>query len=1068
MQPHTRQVRHTTAPIHVRTAALRHIHLSLRLTHILAKLLFGVLVLGVVLPALLVVRLSQGPINLDFLAARLEAALNGDGAPTRIGIGGIVLAWEGFHQGLDRPIDLRLRDIVVVDDTGRKRLDVPRVRTTLSVSALLRGQAIPRAVELDGVRLTVTRGADNTVGIDVGSLTEATDTAPSESADIAEGLAALMRPVGGERLLRAGPLSELRQVRFTDFGLHIVDRALGTAWDVPQAEFDLTRRSSGGIDAYGSATLMLKDRRTTVTLSAASSPDLENIRARFALGPIVPAALGIPSLETFDAPVSVEGSVEFSRTLAFRTGTLKLNAGAGVLHLGDGTVAIRSASATLAGTQDEFRIDDGGLVLPGIGGRPDTALSLAGTVQRGAMRMTATLRVGLDQVSLADLPRLWPPGVGGGGRSWITENMTDGIAHDGHLTVTLEGNSDFSGVELTQASGTLEADNVTVHWLRPVPPAEQGHARIRLVDADTIDIVLTSGQQRVGSRTPIALTGGSMHIVGLSTKDQDADIAIQGNGPLADIVALLREPRLKLLSTHPIDLRDPAGEATLSLKVKLPLENRLTLDDVDIGANAQLRQAHLTGVAAGRDLDRGELEIVASKKQLTLKGVGQIGGIAAKIDGTMDFLAGKPRDVAQRIAIVVKPTVAQLGAAGFDTLDLIAGEVPIAAVWSKLNNGEADIALDADLSGSVVAIAPLAWQKPAGRPAKASARLVLTKDRLSSIDTIVVEGPDLSLRGVADVAGGRISAFRFERLRLGRTDLTGSIHLPPGGPIGFALGGPSLDMAAKIVEKAPPRDKSKPEPPPGPAWTLNGTFGRVLLAHDVVAQDVQVDAANDGRLFQRLKVSGTTQSAASFGIGIEQNRGMRRTTATAADAGAFLRGLDAVRTMEGGRLTLIGTFDDTTAAHALTGTAEVTDFRIRGAPALGKLLQAMTLYGLVDVVSGPGLGFSNLTAPFVLSDDNLEFRDARAFSPSLGMTVKGHLDMHAETAKLEGTIVPAYFFNSLLGKIPLVGGVFRNEEGGGLFAARYTIEGSLNDPSVFVNPLSMLTPGFLRGIFGIF
>ena len=249
---------------------------------------------------------------------------------------------------------------------------------------------------------------------------------------------------------------------------------------------------------------------------------------------------------------------------------------------------------------------------------------------------------------------------------------------------------------------------------------------------------------------------------------------------------------------------------------------------------------------------------------------------------------------------------------------------------------------------------------------------------------------------------------------------------------------------------------------------MTGKFGRVLLANDVVAQNVQIDAVNDGRVFQRLRVAGSNQPAAPFFVGVAPEKGGRRATATAADAGAFLRGLDAVHTMQGGTLTLTGTFDDTNATHALTGKAGVTDFRIRGAPALGKLLQAMTLYGLVDVVSGPGLGFSTLTAPFVLLDDDLELRDARAFSPSLGMTVKGHLDMHAEIANIEGTIVPAYFFNSLLGKIPLFGGVFRGEEGGGLFAARYTIKGSLNDPSVFVNPLSMLTPGFLRGIFGIF
>ena len=56
----------------------------------------------------------------------------------------------------------------------------------------------------------------------------------------------------------------------------------------------------------------------------------------------------------------------------------------------------------------------------------------------------------------------------------------------------------------------------------------------------------------------------------------------------------------------------------------------------------------------------------------------------------------------------------------------------------------------------------------------------------------------------------------------------------------------------------------------------------------------------------------------------------------------------------------------------------------------------------------------------------------------------------------------------MLGNIPLIGKLFSPEEGGGLFAARYTMRGKLDDPTVFVNPLSALTPGFLREMFGIF
>jgi hypothetical protein len=128
----------------------------------------------------------------------------------------------------------------------------------------------------------------------------------------------------------------------------------------------------------------------------------------------------------------------------------------------------------------------------------------------------------------------------------------------------------------------------------------------------------------------------------------------------------------------------------------------------------------------------------------------------------------------------------------------------------------------------------------------------------------------------------------------------------------------------------------------------------------------------------------------------------------------------------------------------------------------------VTLYGLVDALGGPGLNFASLTAPFQYGDDTLTLHDVRAFSPSLGLTAKGTIDLAGDQLDLEGTLVPAYVFNSLLGRIPLIGKLFSAERGGGLFAMSYSLRGPANDPAVAANPLSALTPGILRGMFGIF
>ena len=80
---------------------------------------------------------------------------------------------------------------------------------------------------------------------------------------------------------------------------------------------------------------------------------------------------------------------------------------------------------------------------------------------------------------------------------------------------------------------------------------------------------------------------------------------------------------------------------------------------------------------------------------------------------------------------------------------------------------------------------------------------------------------------------------------------------------------------------------------------------------------------------------------------------------------------------------------------------------------------------------------------------------------------KGRFLRRERMIDVEGTVVPAYFFNQLLGNIPLVGRLFSPERGGGVFAATYRLRGPSADPTVTLNPLAALTPGFLRGVFGL-
>jgi hypothetical protein len=137
------------------------------------------------------------------------------------------------------------------------------------------------------------------------------------------------------------------------------------------------------------------------------------------------------------------------------------------------------------------------------------------------------------------------------------------------------------------------------------------------------------------------------------------------------------------------------------------------------------------------------------------------------------------------------------------------------------------------------------------------------------------------------------------------------------------------------------------------------------------------------------------------------------------------------------------------------------------APAVAKLLQAITVFGIPEAASGPGLAFRKLIAPFSVEGGVMTLQGARAYSASLGFTAAGTVDLNAGIYDIQGTVVPVYALNALPGKIPLIGRLFSPEKGGGLFAIRYSMTGTTADPKIKVNPASVLTPGFLRGIFAL-
>ena len=185
-----------------------------------------------------------------------------------------------------------------------------------------------------------------------------------------------------------------------------------------------------------------------------------------------------------------------------------------------------------------------------------------------------------------------------------------------------------------------------------------------------------------------------------------------------------------------------------------------------------------------------------------------------------------------------------------------------------------------------------------------------------------------------------------------------------------------------------------------------------------------------------------------------------------------LNTFDYYKDIVGGKLMLEASFDDMSVDSSVAGTVKIHDFRVVNAPILARLLGLASIRGIPDELTGEGLSFQRLNAPFSLKKGIINLKNAKAGGLSLGITVSGIVDKDSETLDIKGSVAPLDKINSLLGevlgRVPLFGDLFTGgEKGGGLFAAEYAMFGPIDDPEIRTNPLTALTPGIFRKIFKI-
>ncbi len=1040
--------------------------------------------------------LTGKPIRLPVWAvAEAETRLN-----TALALGENALSLDGIEVTVDRDWipRLRLLDLRITRRDGSSLVALPEARVAFDPGALLRGRLRPSSVVLSGTQIDVRRDASGRFDLEMG---RGTGTEMGSFADLLdrvdEGFAL---PV----------LENLASVQADALSLTLQDARAGKTWQVGDGRLTLENRASEVAMELGLTVVADNGQPAQAVLSFISQKASSEARIRatvetVAARDIAAQAPPLAFLGVLDAPISgkfstgidasgavqaMEGSLTLAagslrpspeaRAISFDRASLSLAYAPQTDKITLTEVAVESASLRLQasghvyapgvadGVPDEFlsqisfarvmvdpeglftepvtfsqgaldlrlrvnpfRVDVGQLVLVEDGRR----LEAKGTASADDKGWTVAVDLGLNEIAHDRMLALWPVSAVPKTRAWLVENVQEGLLSDvkAALRVTQGAEPRFSlGYEFADAD---------VRFLKTLPPIKRGYG-YATIEGNSYTMVLDRGAVTPPKGGSIDMAGSVFSVLDILQIPAQAEIRLKTDSTLTAALSLLDEKPFGFLTKagRPVELG--TGRAQLRAVLRLPLVQKVLVSDVSYQIEGDLSDVHSEVLVPGRVLAADALRLTAGPSGMEIAGKGTLSGVPfdgvyaqkfgpeaqgrATVTGVMEL---SPRTLDAFKIALPKGSVTGTGQAAI-TVDLQRDTAP-------------ELVLTSDLRGNALSIPQVGFAKGA----RTAGKLMLSASlgAVPKVDNLTLEAPGISASGSVSLReGGTLDKAVFDRVRVGDWLDAGLVLTGRGkGAVGIALTGGSLDL----------RRMETGGSGSGQGSPMDLALDRVQVSEGIALTGFRGQFSPQGGMNGSFtaKVNGVAPVQGTV-VPTAQGSAVR---ILSDNAGSVLASAGIFDNARGGTMDLRLT--PTGQPGHYQGKVTGQGFRVRNAPVLAELLSAISVVGILEQLNGEGLVFNDADAEFRLTPAAIEVTRSAAVGASMGVSMAGVYNVATKRLDMQGVISPIYILNGI--------GAVLTRKGEGLFGFNYHLGGTSENPSVSVNPLSILTPGMFREIF---
>ncbi len=704
----------------------------------------------------------------------------------------------------------------------------------------------------------------------------------------------------------------------------------------------------------------------------------------------------------------------------------------------------------------------------------DVPIEIESNARVTSEMIQAPLVVKIDTISLDNVARLVPKSHRNSALGqWLTAKIIKGklnnllVTTNVHLHENPEENTQKIKVAGTKA--TFDVAGSTVKYSSTLMPVTDIVAQASYEN----DILKIDGQS--GSIGDIKGRNIKVVLRELTAAGRgDADIKIDAKGPTKTLFKYLYDKPISLKEDLGFDEKQIKGITDANIHIKFPLTKDLPKEKVIVDVKGTMTDLFLPNVVKGMPLSGGPYKISYKDGLIDLKGSGQING--KNIDLTLkEYISSGKQEYDTEVSGKLISDKALREKLGINLEEYISGNLPIEFVYQSKNR-VANLEVKGDVSPLEISIPSLRYRKPVNTAGDLSLTAKLTNNNLTEINNLNLSTQGLKIfkgrllfKGNSELSRGNIA-----NLDLNNSKANVDFEITSNDILKLVLKGSVFDLVPFMEASTTPVISTAETPASTTSSSTQIKYISVIADKLLMKNNkaftnatvyLELDKQSD---ITRLEMDANAGGKPMYvRFKPEEGTGYRTFSLQAEDAGKTLDVLGIYSNIRGGKLNINGRPLKGSKIGDLYGAADITNFRIVDAPVLANLLNATSMKGAQELLGKEGVSFTKLESQFEWrfspKGNILVVKKGRTSGASLGLTFEGIYDQEKSNIDMSGTIIPLSGVNTAISGVPILGNLLGGKDGA-LFAATYKLKGVTKDPKISINPLSVLAPGFLRNI----